>query len=414
MTAPILTINSGSSSLKFGLYLNPGAAPRPLYSGTADGIGKDHPGTLTLKDASGKQLFHRETAFPSQNEAFAQAAEQLEALSGTKPAAIGHRIVHGGPHLREHQLITAEVLATLEASTHFAPLHIPPALALIRLAGEHYPGVPQFACFDTAFHATMSPAAFTYAIPAKYRVQGVQRYGFHGLSYESIVRALEPDVPARLVVAHLGNGASLCAIECGRSVDTSMGFTPSGGIPMGTRTGDLDPGVPLFLQRQDALSTDALETLINHDSGLKALSSGIKSDGSSSFSGSSDMRTLTASAFPENSGPDHSASGNPAAQAAALAIDIFCRSIAKTIGAYCTVLGGLDLLVFTGGIGEHSTRVREGVCSRLAFLGLTLDRARNEQAADTISANDSRIPVRILPADEDGQIARHVHTMLSS
>jgi acetate kinase len=216
---------------------------------------------------------------------------------------------------------------------------------------------------------------------------GVERYGFHGLSYESVVEALKPDLPARLVVAHLGNGASLCAIDNGRSIDTSMGMTPTGGVPMGTRSGDLDPGVVLFLARTGRLSPDQLESLLNHDSGLAALSGE-----------SSDMRALSASAT----------AGHTDAQ---LAIDIFCRSVAKTIGAYATVLGGIDLLVFTGGIGEHSAPVREKICAPLGHLGIFLDQQENRASRSQISIATSPCAVRILAADEDAQIARHVRRM---
>jgi acetate kinase len=391
----ILTINSGSSSLKLGLYRTDAnyAAPLLLYRGAIDAIGKAG-GVLTITDATGKAMQHEDASHESQSSAFTHAAQSIEQFSGTSADAIGHRIVHGGPHLREHCRITPKVLDTLRSSVHFAPLHIPPALALIETASKLYPQAPAFACFDTAFHTTMPPEAFTYAIPARFRDEGVQRYGFHGLSYESIVAALTPNVPARLVVAHLGNGASLCAIANGRSVDTSMGLTPTGGIPMGTRCGDLDPGVVLFIARTRNLSNDALESLLNHESGLAGLSDGI-----------SDLRELTAVA-------DQS-SGMPNQTMAAQAIAIFCRSIAKTAASYAAVLGGLDVLVFTGGIGEHSVLVRERVCRQLAFLGIALDAEANQRHANVISRQTSSIVVQILPADEDGRIAHHVDKLLA-
>ena len=258
--ATILTINSGSSSLKLGLYRaddsDRTSEPQLLFRGATDAIGKPG-GSLTITDSAAKAIHREDAAHDSQASALAHAAETLQQFSGAGPSAIGYRVVHGGPHLVEHCRITSEVLETLRASIHFAPLHIPAALALIDTASKLYPRTPAFACFDTAFHTTMPPTAFTYAIPARCRDQGVRRYGFHGLSYESIVAlfgaspaaALAPDLQARLVVAHLGNGASLCAIANGRSVDTSMGLTPTGGMPMGTRSGDLDPGVVLFLAR---------------------------------------------------------------------------------------------------------------------------------------------------------------------
>jgi acetate kinase len=393
----ILAINSGSSSLKLGLYrADAGAPPQLLYRGATDAIGKPG-GSLSITDAAGKTIHREDASHESQSSAFAHAAQKLQQLSGTHPDAIGYRVVHGGPHLREHCRITPQVLDTLRAATHYAPLHIPGALALIDTASKLYPQVPAFACFDTAFHTTMPAEASTYAIPDRFREQGVQRYGFHGLSYESVVAtfgassaaAPVPAVPARLVVAHLGNGASLCAIAEGRSVDTSMGLTPTGGIPMGTRTGDLDPGVVLFLGRSGHLDSNALESVLNHDSGLAGLSDGI-----------SDLRELTAAA-------------DKGSATAKQAIVIFCRSIAKTIASYAAVLGGLDCLVFTGGIGEHSALVREQVCRQLGFVGLAIHAEANQRNAATISQPTSAIRVQIIPADEDGRIAHHVHELLS-
>jgi acetate kinase len=390
----ILTINSGSSSLKLGLYRTDAhfADPQLLYRGSTDGVGKPG-GSLTITDNAGKTMLREDASHDSQSTALACAAEKLRDLSGLQPDAIGFRVVHGGPRLRQHCRITPQVLNTLRAAVHYAPLHIPAALALIDTAAKLYIDTPAFACFDTAFHTTMPPEASTYPIPLRFREQGVQRYGFHGLSYESIVAsfgiAVVPAVPARLVVAHLGNGASLCAIANGRSVDTSMGLTPTGGIPMGTRTGDLDPGVVLFLARNGHLNTNELESLLNHESGLAGLSDGI-----------SDLRELTAAA-------------DQGSTTARQAIVIFCRSIAKTIAGYAAVLGGLDSLVFTGGIGEHSVLVREQVCRQLAFLGVAVDSEANQRNASVISQKTSPIRVQIIPADEDGRIAHHVRTLLA-
>jgi acetate kinase len=400
----ILTINSGSSSLKLGLYASdPGAAPRPLYKGAADAIGKSG-GSLTISDAAGRSVHREDAAHESQSDALTHASDRLRELTRTVPAGIGFRIVHGGPHLRRHCAITPQVREALRGATHYAPLHIPAALALLDTAAHIYPGVPAFACFDTAFHTTMPPEASTYAIPARYRREGVQRYGFHGLSYESIVAALAPSVPRRLVVAHLGNGASLCAIAEGRSVDTSMGMTPTGGIPMGTRTGDLDPGVVLYLARQGGegntpLHVDQLEAILNHQAGLSGLSGTADNPGTADRAGTSDMRELTRRAEQGD-------------QAAALTIAIFCRSIACRVASYAAVLNGLDCLVFTGGIGEHSSLVRQRVAEQLAFLGIQLDPAANQQHARTISTDSSQQQVLVLPTDEDGQIARHVQQLM--
>ncbi|NOK18969.1 acetate/propionate family kinase [Corallococcus carmarthensis] len=383
----VLVINSGSSSLKFGLYVEQDGQEVVRFKGSASHIGAEQ-GRLVVKDGAGKQVRAVDVRHPSQEDALRDAVRHLKELGGARPQAIGHRVVHGGPHLRQHQALTPEVMKALEEATHFAPLHIPAALRLIRAAERESPGVPQFVCFDTAFHATMPEAASTFPLPRSVRDQGVQRYGFHGLSYESIVARLVPQVPARTVVAHLGNGASLVALERGRSVDTSMGFTPTAGIPSGTRTGDVDPGVLLFLMRTSGMDADALETLVNRDSGLRGLSEG-----------TSDMQALTRDA----------AAGNAAA---ALAVDVFTRSIAKTVGAYAAVLGGLDLLVFTGGIGENSARVRQGVCAMLGHLGIQLDAQRNEASAELVTTEASPRPVRVLPSDEEVQIARHTRRLL--
>jgi acetate kinase len=403
MPATILTINSGSSSLKLGLYRADAAEPQLLYRGATDAIGKSG-GALTITDSSGKTIHHEDASHDSQSSAFQHAAQKLQQLSGTDmskgPEAIGYRIVHGGPHLRQHCRITPQVLDTLRAAVHYAPLHIPPALALIDTASKLYPQVPAFACFDTAFHTTMPPEAYTYAIPVRFREQGVQRYGFHGLSYESVVAALAPAVPARLVVAHLGNGASLCAIAGGRSVDTSMGLTPTGGIPMGTRSGDLDPGVVLFLARSGHLNPNELESVLNHESGLAGLSQSSTPSSGTHVPGISDLRELTAAA-------DHGSA------TACQALAIFCRAIAKTAASYAAVLGGIDCLVFTGGIGEHSVLVREQVSRQLAFLGLAIDAAANQRHAPVISEPVSPISIRILTADEDGRIAHHVRALLA-
>ena len=362
---PILTINSGSSSLKFGLYADD--AQSMLLTGSATGIGKEK-SAFELKSGDNKSLSRSEAGLRDQQDAMEAIAEQLMQHAQAPVTAIGHRIVHGGPHLVTHQALTPKVLATLKDAIHFAPLHIPPALELIKSTEKLFRNTPQFACFDTAFHQTMPPEAFTYAIPAPYRDAGIRRYGFHGLSYESIVHALGTQVPARTIVAHLGSGSSICAMLHGRSVDTSMGASPTGGLVMGTRTGDLDPGVPLLMERTlhaapPALSPDRLESLLNHDSGLKALAN------------DSDMQALVAREDAE----------------AKLAIEIFCRTAAKTIAGYITVLGGCDALIFTGGIGEHSQPIRDNIVARLAPLNPPQPRT--------------------IPAGEDGQIARHVHRL---
>lgn len=355
----ILTINTGSSSLKFGLYAK---GPTLLLDGEADNIGHNT-STLTLKDASGKVIRSQEAHLPDAKAAFDQATRWLKEIRPEPPTAIGHRVVHGGPHLTAHQRITPQLIDQLKAAVHFAPLHIPSALELIELTEKTFPTTPQFACFDTAFHTTLPEVAARLPLPRALYDEGIRRYGFHGLSYESIVEQLKPNIPARLVIAHLGSGASLCAVRDGRSVDTTMGLTPTGGIPMATRSGDLDPGVLLFLMRTKKMDADALEQLLNHDAGLKALSGG-----------ESDMRKLQQAA----------ANGDSAAM---LAIGAFVTAIRKTIAGYITVLGGLDLLVFTGGIGEHSSDIRDRILA------------------------GQKWPSNTLPAQEDLQIARHCQAL---
>jgi acetate kinase len=385
--ASILVINTGSSSLKLGLYAEGGGEEQLLFDGLADGVGRSS-GTLVMRDAHGRVLRSQSLASTTHHDALREAVHWLGELSPGTPCAIGHRVVHGGPRLTTHQRITPELLQELQYCVHFAPLHIPLALKLIEEAQSAYPQAPEFACFDTAFHATIPEAAARFALPRALYDQGVRRYGFHGLSYESIVYQLGGDLPGRTVIAHLGSGASLAAVREGRSVDTSMGLTPTGGIPMATRCGDLDPGVILYLLRQQNATADSLESLLNHDSGLKALSGG-----------RADMRDLEAAAD----------TGDSEAQ---LALEVFCTRIRKTIAAYAAVLGGLDMLVFAGGIGEHSARVRGTVCSGLAFLGIALDQPGNQAHAKTISTAASKVHVGIVPSEEDRQIARHCRALL--
>jgi acetate kinase len=367
----ILAVNSGSSSLKFGLYHTPKASCEPdlLLAGGASGIGHSN-GRLQVTDAEGAKLLDQAYTLHSQGHALQEILEQMGRLGHGKPVAIGHRVVHGGPHLREHQAITPELMEKLEAATQFAPIHIPAAIKLIRETEKLLPKAQQFACFDTAFHSTMPEKARHFPLPQRLYDLGIERYGFHGLSYESVVARLGASIPERVVCAHLGSGASLVALRNGRSIDTSMGMTPVGGIPMATRSGDFDPGVVLFLMRTEQLSADQLESLLNKDSGLGALSGG-----------EADMRLLEECA----------AKGDTRAQ---LAIDVFVHAVRKMIGAYAAELGGLDLLVFTGGIGEHDATMRDRICQGLAFLGIT-------------GGDSAQSPkVRAMTSEEELQIAR--------
>jgi acetate kinase len=367
----ILAVNSGSSSLKFGLYLAAKTTCEPdlLLAGGASGIGHSN-GRLQVTDAAGATLVDEAYRLNSQGHALQEILARMGRLGHGKPAAIGHRVVHGGPHLRDHQAITPDLMGKLEAATQFAPIHIPAAIRLIRETEKLLPETQQYACFDTAFHSTMPEKARHFPLPQRLYDLGIERYGFHGLSYESIVTRLGPSIPERVVCAHLGSGASLVALRNGQSIDTSMGMTPVGGIPMATRSGDFDPGVVLFLMRTEQLSADALESLLNKDSGLGALSGG-----------ESDMRLLEECA----------AKGDARAQ---LAIDVFVHAVRKMIGAYAAELGGLDLLVFTGGIGEHDATMRNRICHGLAFLGVT-----SGDAAQCAK-------VRTLTSEEELQIAR--------
>ena len=384
---PILAINSGSSSLKFGLYVQRDGEEQAVLDGLADGIGRDS-GKLELKDAQNRTLRSESVRFASEDGALSQAARWLGELSQLKPIAVGHRVVHGGPHLLAHQLITPAVLAELQNCVHFAPLHIPTALRLITSAEKAYPQLPQFACFDTAFHTTIPEVGSRFALPRPLFDEGIHRYGFHGLSYESIVYQLGAELPSRTVIAHLGNGASLAAVKDGRSVDTSMGLTPTGGIAMATRSGDLDPGVLLYLLRVKKMNADSLEHMLNRESGLTGISGG-----------KSDMRDLESAA----------AGGDKKSQ---MAIEIFCAGIRKVVAAYAAVLGGLDMLVFSGGIGEHGASVRGGVCNGLGFLGVSIDDASNQSNSSTLSTQGSKVQVRIVTSQEDLQIARHSRDLL--
>ena len=276
----------------------------------------------------------------------------------------------GARTCRAHQLITPQVLDQLRSAMHFAPLHIPQALALITSAQSIFPSAANYACFDDAFHRTMPEVASHLPLPQRYFDAGIQRYGFHGLSYESLVHRFGSRLPERAVFAHLGNGASLCALRNGRSIDTTMGLTPTGGVPMGTRSGDLDPGVFLYLMRNEKLGADELEDLLNHQSGLFGLSSG-----------ESDVKALE----------ERARANDPHA---ALALDVFATAVRKVIGAYVGLLGGIDLLVFTGGIGEHSDYIRSRATAGLGVFGLTADK------------------IQAVPTQEEQQIARHCRAMM--
>jgi acetate kinase len=377
----ILALNSGSSSLKFGLYRVRLSQTDVLLSGEAQSIG-DKKGTFYAVGPRQNALFSETVFFASQREAIIGIEKLLIDFKMPVPAAVGHRIVHGGPKLRADCLIDDGVLPHLEAATAFAPLHIPPALAVIRSAQARFPKLPQVACFDTTFHAELPEVARVLPISKGLQTDGIQRYGFHGLSCESIVHQLAGDLPERLIIAHLGNGASVTAVKGGKSIDTTMGLTPTGGLIMGTRSGDLDPGVLVYLLRERKFDAIMLEELVDYHSGLLGVS-GV----------SSDMRRLHEAA---------SSSAN-----ARLAIEMFCYSVRKQIAGMIAALDGVDLIVFTGGIGENDPGVRAAICADLSWIGVRVDEARNRSATNPISDSVSRCSVQVLASQEDEQIARH-------
>jgi acetate kinase len=381
----VLALNSGSSSLKFGLYRVGSSGTEMLLSGEAEAIGEEK-SKFRAQDGRGDALLFETISVPSQLEAIVRIGKLLAESSMPAPAAIGHRIVHGGPRLRHHCLIDDSVLRQLEAASAFAPLHIPSALSVIRFAREYFPGLPQVACFDTTFHAEFAEVARVLPVSKELQSEGIQRYGFHGLSCESIVHQLAKALPNRLVIAHLGNGASVTAVEGGRSIDTSMGLTPTGGVIMGTRSGDLDPGVLVYLMREKKFDAAMLEELVDHRSGLLGIS-GL----------SSDMRRL-----------HEAASSNADAR---LAIQMFCYSVRKQVAAMIAALDGVDLIVFTGGIGENDGEARAAICDGLSWIGVSLDEARNRTASNPISDPASCCAVLVLASQEDEQIARHTRAL---
>ncbi len=398
MSSPaVLVLNAGSSSLKAGVFVADAdhfAGERAVLTAEASGIGQGE-GSLSIHDADGNPVHtatHSAADMPGVLQVLVEALQQHSEFGPV--GAVGHRFVHGGARLRQHTLLTPAILSALRDAVHFAPLHLPSAIALIAQAQKLFPNLPQALCFDTAFHATLPPSATRLPIPERYAREGVQRYGFHGLSYESLKLQLSADgpMPERVILAHIGSGASLCALYRGQSVDTTMGLTPAGGVLMGTRSGDLDPGVLLFLARTAGLSAEQLESLVNHESGLKALA------------GTSDLRRIEAAMQDASLAPSQRA-------ASQFAFAQFAESVAKAVAAFMVSLSGLDLLVFAGGIGEHSSRFRQAVAERLAAFGVSLDEAANNGHARAIHAQTSRVPVWLLPAREDELIASHTRNL---
>ena len=386
----ILVLNAGSSSVKFALYRSEGEALHAEFSGRAEGLGARP--RLSIKDSAGQRRLDTELpAQANQKTALDRIFEFLvEARGGRELDAVGHRVVHGGPRYSAPMRVDAEVLAQLATFAPLAPLHQPHNLLAIELLRTQYPQLPQVACFDTAFHRTQPAVAQRFALPLEYERKGVLRYGFHGLSYEYIAQALpaidERAAHGRTIVCHLGNGASLCAIEDGRSVASTMGFTALDGLMMGQRCGNIDPGVVLHLLQHEGLTVSQVEDLLYHRSGLLGVS-GI----------SADMRELLAS--------DQ--------ESARIAIELFVYRVQREIGSMAAALGGVDALVFTAGIGEKAAPVRERICAGLGWLGLTLDPAANAGDELRISTADSRLAAYVIPTDEESMIARHTRQLLA-
>jgi len=390
MSKTMLALNAGSSSIKFGLFDVAGARLTHLFAGEVADIGnRPH---LTVKNMDGRSVLDRDWPSPRKQEDILDDIlgwTDRNAGSGGL-AAVGHRIVHGGSQFVAPVRLTGKTIDELARLTPMAPLHQEACLSPARTLLKLRPEVMQVGCFDTAFHAALQPPVSRFAIPRSYEESGIRRYGFHGLSYEFIaaeLREISPNLTGkRTVVAHLGGGSSLCAMQNGRSVDTTMGFTPLDGVMMGTRCGTIDPGILLYLQRERGMSAEDLEQMLYRKSGLLGVS-GV----------SSDMRTLQSSDDPR----------------AAEAIDLFTFEVAKAVCAMALTLQGLDCLVFTGGIGEHASKVRALVCDQLRWLSLELDPKANDVAADLVSADASSVEIRVIPTSEETTIARHVGALMS-
>ena len=386
----VLAINGGSSSIRFTLF-EVGASPRPVLTGKIDRIGPG-PTTLTITRAGEPPQTPRKLVAADHKAAVTHLLDRLE----TEPRfpairGVGHRVVHGMQH-SEPERITPKLLAELRRITPYDPSHLPREIAMIEAVRDRHPRLPQVACFDTAFHRTMPRVARLLPIPRRYGKSGVERYGFHGLSYSSLMEELSRlDEPAaangRVILAHLGNGASLAAVRGGRSIDTSMGFTPAAGLVMGTRAGDLDPGLLSYFSRTERMTPARFDHMVNHESGLLGVSGT-----------SADTRDLL----------EREARDGRAAEALAL----FCYQTKKWIGAYAAALGGLDTLVFAGGIGENAPLIRARICAGLDFLGIELHRGRNARNAALISTDAGPVAVRVIRTNEELVIARSVMRVL--
>jgi acetate kinase len=391
-TMHILTLNCGSSSLKLALY-RVAAQPVLELAGGVERIG-DSGGRIRLADRQGQVLLNREADATDHQSAVVEVLRWLARRRESPPLdAVGHRLVHGGPRFSRPRFISAELLQALEALSPLVPDHLPRELAVIRVLRRRQPQLRQVACFDTAFHRALPATAREYALPAWARQAGVRRYGFHGLSYEYVMGHLEEvagteAARGRVVIAHLGHGASMAAVRGGRPVDTTMGLTPTGGLVMSRRSGDLDPGVLLYLMQRENMTAEAINDLVNRESGLLGRS-GITAD----------MRDLLGRA-PHNADAEG-------------AVELYCYQARKFLGAMAAALGGLDTLIFTGGIGENAPPVRDRICAGLDFLGVRLDNVRNDAGAPVISADGSDAVVRVIRTDEQLMIAQHTWKLLT-
>jgi acetate kinase len=397
----VLTINGGSSSIKFALF-EAGQSLQRILKGSLERIGLPQ-SKLQVQGRAPSDSFSRPVAAPDHAAAVAELMNWVASRSDdAPPSAVAHRVVHGGPKYSAPQRISEQMLAELRRLSPFDPEHLPEEVLLAEAFHGRFPDLPQVACFDTEFHHDLPRVAQILPIPRRYQAQGVRRYGFHGLSYAYLMEQLvQLDARAqdaqdaqgtkgaqgRIILAHLGNGASLAAVHAGRSMDTSMGFTPAAGVPMSTRSGDLDPGLAWYLARTEALDARGFNKLVNSESGLLGVSET-----------SSDMQDLLAREAQDVRARE--------------AVELFCYQVKKCIGAFAAALGGLDTLVFSGGIGEHAFPVRARICEGLQFLGLKLDTQRNVAHEPVISAVGSRVCVRVIPTDEEHMMAKFACRLL--
>jgi acetate kinase len=387
----ILTINGGSSSIKFALF-ECGDSFKKILQGGIDMIGLQESG-LHMKGSEPADNFSRRVIAPNHAEAVAVLMNSIGERGGLEAlVAVGHRVVHGGPKYSQPQFIKAEMIDDLLQLSPFDPEHMPEEIMLIELIHRQFPDLPQVACFDTAFHHDLPRLAQLLPLPRRYEEQGVRRYGFHGLSYEFLMEELTrvaeaEEIQGRIILAHLGNGASLVAVRDGKSMDTSMSFTPTSGLVMSTRSGDIDPGLAYFFSQTEQMTAAKFNHMVNHESGLLGISER-----------SSDMRELLKYEMED--------------VRSAEAVALFCYQVKKWVGSYAAVLGGLDTLVFTGGIGEQAPLIRARICEGLEFLGIEIAAEQNAANAGVISLKSGRVTVRVIQTDEEQMIAKAVYRIL--